>query len=74
MKNKRIIITTVMTGLLAGFLSSCMDNFLDKPAHNMTPSVSLNDPIKLSSSVYSAILTLGGARRCFQYYGRNRFG
>lgn len=59
MKNKRIIITTVMTGLLAGFLSSCMDNFLDKPAHNMTPSVSLNDPIKLSSSVYSAILTLG---------------
>mgnify|MGYP000836209291 FL=1 len=59
MKNKRIIITTVMTGLIAGFLSSCMDNFLDKPAHNMTPSVSLNDPIKLSSSVYSAILTLG---------------
>ena len=59
MKNKRIIITAVTAGLIAGFLSSCMDNFLDKPAHNMTPSVSLNDPVKLSSSVYSAILTLG---------------
>lgn len=58
MKNKRIIITAVTAGLLAGFLSSCMDNFLDKPAHNMTPSVSLNDPVKLSSSVYGAILTL----------------
>ena len=53
MKNKRIIITTVMTGLIAGFLSSCMDNFLDKPAHNMTPSVSLNDPIRLFTVPYS---------------------
>ena len=58
MKNKRLIITAVTAGLFAGLLSSCMDNFLDKPAHNMTPSVSLNDPIKLSSSVYGAILTL----------------
>lgn len=57
MKNKRTIIT-VTVGLFAGFLSSCMDSFLDKPAHNMTPSISLNDPIKLSSSVYGAILTL----------------
>ena len=55
MKNKRIIITTVMTGLLAGFLSSCMDNFLDKPAHNMTPyrRTILSNSVRLFTVPYS---------------------
>lgn len=50
---KKIIYILALVFLLLG-MTGCLDDFLDKPAHNMTPELELNNMVKMSNSIYAS--------------------
>lgn len=55
MKNRLTIAAAIFATVT---LTGCLNDFLDKPAHNMTPETELNDIVKMSSSIYNSFLGL----------------
>lgn len=49
---------TILCLSLCTSLTGCIDEFLDKPAHNMTPELELNNIVNMSNAIYQSFVGL----------------